>query len=272
MGNIPSSCPRGFVLNPIQPFTCIVQCPADKGFQFEIVSGKPTCAFKEDLSYNVPITPIPALQKTPDGTLVGDQTLFTSEKTAFDTAFPVVYAKIDKKRALDVAFRALQDAENVRDKSPQAYQDARTRYYTLLKGEDWKNEEAQRIARAEVTPVVTSYQSKISDIQSRADQQKRTIDLIQGVKDKLLSAKDDLSTSVKTFQKQIDTLKNQIQVERHAKVEEDTTSWSYLDLGLNILIFFILLGLIAFVVRKMSKAMRTDTTTQLNRNLLRPNQ
>jgi hypothetical protein len=269
MGNV---CPGGFVLNPVQPFTCVIQCPAEKGFVFEMVNGKPTCAYKDNVSLNVPLTPIPGLMKRADGVLNGNTAAFDAEKTAFDTAFPVVYAKVDKKQSLDAAFRALQDAENVRDQSPQAYQDARTRYYTLLKGEDWKNEEAQRIARAEVKPVVTSYQSKITDIQNQSQQQKRTIDIIQGVKDKLLSAKDDLSTSVKTFQKQIDVLKNQIQVERHATVEAESTSWSYLDLALNILIFFILLGLIAFVVRKMSKVMRTEATPQLNLNVLRPNQ
>lgn len=268
MGN---SCPGGFVLNPIQPFTCIVECPADKGFRFEIVNGKPSCAYKEDISYNVPITPIPALRKKPDGSFDGDQAPFGVEKTNFEKAFPVVYAKIDKKRNLDVAFKALQDAENVRDQSPQAYQDARMRYYTLLKGEDWKTEESNRIAKSEVVPIMSAYQQKVNDIQNQSSQQKRTIEIIQSVKDNILSAKDDMAYSVKTFQKQIDALKNQIQVERHAAVKEDTTSWNYLDLALNILIFFILLGLIAFVVRKISKAMRADPTPQFNMNILRPN-
>jgi hypothetical protein len=56
------------------------------------------------------------------------------------------------------AFRDLQKAENVRDKSPEAYQVARTAYYTLLKGDTWLNEEKQRIAGAEVAPEVQKYQ------------------------------------------------------------------------------------------------------------------
>jgi hypothetical protein len=264
MGN---TCPGGFVLNPVQPFTCIVECPADKGFGFEIVNGKPSCAYKDDVSYNVPITPIPALRKQPNGSLEGDQAPFGVEKTAFETAFPVVYAKINKKRSLETAFKALQDAENVRDQSPQAYQDARVRYYTLLKGDDWKNEESNRIARAEVSPVMSSYKKRLDEIQAQSDQQKRTIEVIRGAKDNILSAKDDMAYSVKTFQKQIDALKNQIQVDRHATAEDASASWSYVDLGLNILIFFILLGLIAFVVRKMSargQSTSVSSTTSIN--------
>ena len=94
--------------------------------------------------------------------------------------------QLDKETLLKDAFSALQEAENIRDKSPQAYQDARIRYYTLLKGDDWVEEEKKRVLVSEVGPKVSSYMTSYYDMLRRTNQQRRTMDAVKAVKDKML--------------------------------------------------------------------------------------
>ena len=172
-----------------------------------------------------------------------------SKKTNENAAIAI--GKIDKELKVKTAFQKLQDAENARDEAPDSFEQARIAYYTLLKGDDWKEEESKRIARAEVNPVVDGYRDKLQSIQVQTDTQKRTIDVIQGVKDRVLSLKDDMKYSVSAFQKQIDGLKNQIQVERHATIDTEGTIWTLVTAALNLILVFILLALIVVVYRKL---------------------
>jgi hypothetical protein len=240
-------------MNPAQPYSCIVQCPQDKGFRFEMINGKPACAYETDLQYFVPITPLPSIN-TPEGQPVptaAEIPTFKAELDTFNKNFPPVLAQVDRKRQLDDAYKAMQIAENSADESPDAYQDARVRYYTLLKGDTWKEEEGKRVGKAEAEPVVQSYVQRLNAIQEQNQKQTQTMDVIKGVQDKVLSVKDDLKYSVDTFQKQIRDLQNEILVERHKSTESSNTMWTFFDLGLNILLFFLLLALIVVAYRKL---------------------
>lgn len=254
MGN----CPSGFQVNPAQGTTCVVQCPEEQGFETAIVEGMPACRYRTDKSVFVKLTTV---QGVPAGngneTITMEQLaernpqLFNQYRQAqenFDREFPVAMSKVDKQRQIDDAFRNLQAAENVRDQSPQAYQDARLRYYTLVNGDAWVNEEKARITNAEVVPKITQYMTSYQDMNTRIAQQQQTLDVVNNVTDKVLSMKDEFAYATNTFAKQIDELKNQINIERKGR-QKDNQSW--MDLLLNILI--VVSGIIAIVVlaRKM---------------------
>lgn len=248
-----NTCPGGFVLNPGQVGSCVVQCPKDKGFDFEMVNGRPTCAYTADKQYYVPITPIPALTLTQGQSVptAADIPTFKAELETFNKNFPPILSQIDRKKQINDAYKTMQIAQNSADESPDAYQDARVRYYTLLKGDTWKQEEAERVGRAEAKPVLDSYMKRLFATEEENAKYTNTLDVMKGVHDKVLSVKDDLKYSVDTFQKQIRALQNEILVQRHKTVESTNTMWTYFDLGINIILFFLVLSLIVVAYRKL---------------------
>lgn len=280
MGN---QCPQGFQVNPAGPFTCVVECPKDKGFTFLPINGVPACAYKSDPSYFVNLKPVPAIQVLQGQTLPSVDQLRTSNpagyqkfkeaQDSFNADFPPVYAKIEKQAELSNAFKELQDAENVRDQSPEAYQSARVRYYTLLKGEGWANEEKERIAKAEVVPAVNKYSDAYEDLTTRVNQQQKTVDLVTSVKDKVLSIRDEFRYSVNTFGKQINELKNQINIEKkkHEK-EEVTSSSTWFDIFLNVLLILVSIFVIYVIYRKMTRPVLPPGYLMLQQGVQQQNQ
>ncbi len=259
MGN----CPSGFQVNPAQGTTCVVQCPDDKGFETAIVDGMPACRYRNDKTVFVKLTTAQGIPPERDGTaavISMDQirrrnpALFNQYQQAqenFNKEFPIAYAKIEKQRKIADAFNELQAAENVRDQSPQAYQDARIRYYTLVNGDGWINEEKERITNAEVVPKVAQYMASYEDMNTRIAQQQQTLDVVNNVTDKVLSMKDEFEFATNTFSKQIRDLKNQINIERKYRKEE-SKSWA--DFLLNILILIAGGTAIVILARNMFKS------------------
>jgi hypothetical protein len=199
---IQPKCPSPFV--SVDALSCVMPCPRDKKFEREGTSGNYKCVYTPDKQFSVNLTTVGTAVF--NGVSLEDlrmqdvskYTEFTTEKDRVDQALAVVYANIDKQQKLNDAFRDLQAAENARDKSPEAYQVARTAYYTLLRGDTWVNEERQRIANAEVEPEMQKYKTALTNIDVQNQNQQKTIDIVQGVKDKVLSLKDDFKYSVDT--------------------------------------------------------------------------
>lgn len=271
MGN---QCPQGFQITPSAPFTCVVECPKDKGFVFASIQNVPSCAYKDDNSFFVNLKPVPAIQvrqgqsvPTLEQLQARDPANYQRYKEAFDSfqsEFPVVYAKIEKDVELKSAFQALQDAENARDRSPEAYQTARARYYTLLKGDAWASEEKERIARADVEPRVQDYSGKLEDLTKRIDQQQKTVDLVTAVKDKVLSIRDEFRYSVNTLGKQVDQVKNQIQIERkkHEAEEKKTSESTWIDIFLNVFLILVSIFVIYILYRKFTSSSSNTVPSQ----------
>lgn len=260
MGN----CPSGFQLNPAGQFSCVVGCPETQGFDLRNINGEPHCVYRDRPDVKLLLKPAPAInvaprEKTP--TLQELKSLnpelhaaYMAAQEDYNTKLPLVTSQIEKEQQVKDAFNALQRAENVRDQSPQAYQDARNRYYTLTKGESWTNEESKRIANAEVNPKVNQYVQVRTDLTTRLNQQQQTIDVVNSVKDKVLSMRDDFAYTTNTFSKQISDLKNQINIEKKKTEIQKVEVFSWVDMFLNILITVLVLGLLIVLVRKvMSK-------------------
>jgi hypothetical protein len=222
-------------------------CPAERKFNRVGTNGAYKCVYYPDPQISVDLVTVGAVPF--DGTTLDElrsvnpqkHTEFITEKDRFDKAIAVVYANIDKNKKIEDAFRDLQAAENARDQSPEAYQSARTAYYTLIKGPEWINEERQRVANADVNPEIQKYRDSVSSVNVRNQEQQKTIDVVNGIKDRVLSLRDDFKYSVDTFSEQLEKVKIQINMENRSREKEQDTTWAWIDVGLNVLLIAVLL-------------------------------
>jgi hypothetical protein len=247
-------CPTPFVST--DALSCVMPCPVDRKFVRQGVNGAYKCVYSPDPQIAVDLVTVGSVPF--DGTTleqlqpVNSQkyTEFATEKTRFENAIAVVYGNIDKKKKIEDAFKDLQAAENVRDKSPTAYQAARTAYYTLVKGPEWINEERARIGAAEVAPEVQKYRQAVNAVNVRTQEQQKTIDVVNGIKDRVLSLKDDFKYSVNTFSDQLEKVKIQINMTNRSREEVKDNTWTWVDLGLNALLIAVLLYAVYTFVRR----------------------
>lgn len=188
---------------------------------------------------------------------------FSAEKDRFEQAMTIAYAGIGKQQQITDAFNALQVAENVRDQSPSAYQVARTAYYTLVKGPDWIDEERERVAGSEVGPEIQKYRDAVSAVNLRRQEQQKTIDVINGIKDKVLSLKDDFRYSVNTFSDQLEKVKIQLNMENRSREKEKDNTWVWIDVILNVLLVAVLLYAVYTFARRyfLSRPVATSGIT-----------
>lgn len=261
MGNTQFSgfpkCPTPF--ESVGNLACVMNCPAEKGYERRNVNGGFQCVYKADPQYSTVLNTVsatvfdgstlPDLQKS-DGKAYSE---FVKERDRFVNELIVMDGKIDKSVKLRNAFQKLQDAENVRDQAPEAYQQARSMYYTLLKGDKWQEEERQRLLKAEVEPVAKKFVEMKDTALRQFENQRKTVDVVNGLKDRVLSLKDEVKYAADTFKEQLNKVQDAINRERRGRVEETTVSfWDWLDTILNILIVSGLLYVIYLLYRKYS--------------------
>jgi len=242
---------------------CVMPCPYEKKFVRRGGVDGFKCVYWPDEESSVPLVSVGTTVfngKTLEQLQTEDATMaapFIAERDRFDQEITKLYANMDKKKKIDDAFRDLQAAENARDQSPGAYQAARTAYYTLIKGPEWMNEERQRVADAEVAPEVQKYRSTVNAVNVRTQEQQRTIDIVNGIKDRVLSLKDDFQYSVNTFSDQLEKVKIQLNMENRSREKEGTQSW--IDIGLNTLLVLVLLYAVYSLLRKFFLSRRPPT-------------
>jgi hypothetical protein len=240
-------------------FSCVMPCPSPQGFERRAANGGFRCVYKDNPSYFATLNSVSAVVF--NGSTVDDiQKLdagihgqYVKERDRFNGEIVIVYGKISKDAKLKDAFQRLQDAENVRDQTPSAYQQARNTYYTLLKGETWKDEERQRLLKAEVKPIVDSLAESKNGVMKQYENQRKTIDVVKGLKDKVLSIKDDVQYAADTFKDQLGKVKNAINRERRDKTATPETSlYTWLDTILNIAIIGSLIYVLYTLYRKFN--------------------
>ena len=246
---------------------CVMPCEVDKGFERRYEMGTAKCVYKSEPAYSLTMNVLGAPffkgttldeLKTEDVKVHAD---FIKERDRVNNEFNVLYANIEKKKKLNDAFIALQAAENARDTAPEAYQTARTLYYTLLKGDSWMNEEKDRIAKAEIDPLINQYKQSKETALTQYNNQRKTVEVVTGLKDKVLSLKDEFKYSVDTFTQQLDKVQTAINMERRGRdTETKVDPWSWFDLFLN---GAIVLGLLYAVSVLYSKIFQRPATTLL---------
>lgn len=258
-------CPSGF--GAIQIQGCYADCPTDKGFvPFQKDGGPPSCAFRDDqgaiddstivLRERVPFLPPPP--KGEESTAPSVPTLdqvkemsadlyqkYIAEKGRFDGQIAVAVEKIGNRRVIQLAFRKLQDAEQVRDTAPEAYIAARNAYYTLTKGDTWLDEERRRVETAEIAPVVEQVANTYSNATSRLDKSSKLLEMINNVQQNVTGIQDEFKGTVTLLGKQIRNVQDQLNLERHKTETKKPVVLPFVGYILNALL--VVAGLFAVV-------------------------
>ena len=264
------SCPSGFVASP-NGMTCVLPCPEGKNYVMSSSGSTMFCTHKGDTRVRVPVTPVPMYMAGGQGqppinanpAVLANSQVYNGEINRFNNALAVADANIDKQTKINTAFNALQAAENARDVAPDAYQQARIAYYTLIKGDTWINDEKTRIGKVESQPVIQNYLSNYSELSQQINTHKSTIETVNGIKDKVLTVKDDLQYSVSAFQRQIDAIRNQMNINKKKQIETAQQTTSTIDTVLNWLMILGTFLAIFFVVRYlMRKSLNTTSSVQ----------
>ena len=264
------SCPSGFIPSP-NGMTCVLPCPEGKNYVMSSSGSTMFCTHKGDTRVRVPVTPVPMYMAGGQGqppinaspAVLANSQVYNGEINRFNNALAVADANIDKQTKINTAFNALQAAENARDVAPDAYQQARIAYYTLIKGDTWINDEKTRIGKVESQPVIQNYLSNYSELSQQINTYKSTIETVNGIKDKVLTVKDDLQYSVSAFQRQIDAIRNQMNINKKKQIETAQQTTSTIDTVLNWLMILGTFLAIFFVVRYlMRKSLNTTSSVQ----------
>ena len=248
-------CPLEFVMSQ---GACVVKCPTL--YKLKVVDGVPSCVVESPSGENIVKFGLTSVAPM-EGAVLDQEAARGTSVVHFPPDFKDAYASFERDLALanstlgtttarDQLFTALQTAENARDTAPDAYQAARTAYYTLVNGPAWVEQEKNRIANVEAQPIVNGYVARYNDIQAKKNQQQSTIEVVDGVRDKILTVKDDLVFSVSTFQKQIDDIKNQINKNRVKQVQTIAATSSWVDTFLNWVIALVTLIAIVLLGRR----------------------
>lgn len=257
---------------------CVAPCPEDKGLEFITEGNTYKCVYRQNRSLGFVLNPITASLQDPDPNkppLTIDiikqrnpnlYNSYKAEETRVNAEVAKLQDAISKDQKTMDAFKDLQTAENIRDTDPQGYQTARMRYYTLLKGETWRDEEKARLVKVEIEPLASRYKTDIETNLRQIQDQSATIDAAKGVKDKVLSIKDELQYSTSTFQKQLNNLKDAITMEYRKKQQQKESGISWIGLILNALIVILLITAIVVVARKyfLKTAYTSTPSTTIN--------
>jgi len=269
MGGTPS-CPIEFDFTP-SGTSCMVRCPESHGYYLTSSGQVLSCTYTADPKITFVLTTAPVYmaggQSTPTQPAlqsnIGYKALPTAQQQAYQKAIDdfnskkaVADAGISKDVQISTAFAALQAAENARGTpaGETAYENARVAYYTLTQGDAWVETEKQRIANTEAQPVIDGLVSQYTNLQAKRAEQASTIQVINGLRDKVLTVKDDLAFSVRTFQKQVDNIKNQINIDKKNQAEAAQATSSWVNTVLNWMIAIATLLCIILLIRRFTRS------------------
>lgn len=247
MGN----CPSGFTPVGLQ---CVVTCPQSDSLENRVVGSESRCVYSADPTKYFVLKPAASIQikeTDPEPTMEWIKTnrpanypAFKASLDDFTTKKTALMATISQQVLIANAFKDLQRAENTRGEDPQAYQMARNRYYTLTQGDAWEANERARLLTAEVLPELTPYFQSINFMTSRQSQQEQTKTAVTAVKSKLMTLKDDFRTTTTTLMKQVDALRNQIELQKRRAIETQaqTSEWfvNLVLIALSLVVIYLL--------------------------------
>jgi hypothetical protein len=116
---------------------------------------------------------------------MGNQPSSPATPVVSETAQPVVVAcDLECQRQKDLAGlkSALDAAEKNKATDPEAYEQARIKYFTLLEGQGWLAKEKERVAKMDVDPVITELTSKYETLKGAQKSQSMFANLAQALK------------------------------------------------------------------------------------------
>jgi hypothetical protein len=169
---------------------------------------------------------------------------YSAEANRFQKELEIARASISHEKQVKEAAIALQNA------APGAATDAaKARYMELTGDPDEVAYQRDRAANETARKMTDRFISDYQFLKNQSTQQQSTLDLINSVKDNLMTVKDDMEFSVGTFGKQVDEIRNQINMNKR-KREQATDYGKWLSIGLNIAIVAALLFAVFVIGRK----------------------
>lgn len=270
MGGTPS-CPIEFDVAP-SGTACVVRCPETEGYYLKSSGQVLSCSYRADPRIQFALTTAPIYfanqqSKTGEPVLpsnISFTALPTEQQQAYKTAIDkfntdkaVADAGIASSVRISTAFNALQAAENARGTpaGEEAYERARIAYYTMTAPNPvaWAETERERIAQTKAQPIIDGLVSQYNNLKAKQTEQASTIQVINGLRDKVLTVKDDMAFSVRTFQKQVDNIKNQINIDKKNQVDATKATVSWIEVVLNWMIAIATLVCIFLLLRYFAR-------------------
>lgn len=155
-----------------------------------------------------------------------------------------------RQRKLDALKLAMDTAEKNKAQNPVAYSEARTNYYTLLKGQGWLVAEKQKVAQEEIEPVLGRYSSAYKALETKDKSQYQFKNLAAAVK----SHEEDnnlLTKEVQKVQDKTNVIKRNVELSSTTQVSSSATP--YLGWVLDALIAVLGLVIVYMLYRWFTK-------------------
>jgi hypothetical protein len=152
-----------------------------------------------------------------------------------------------RQRKLDALKLAMDTAEKNKAQNPVAYSEARTNYYTLLKGQGWLVAEKQKVAQEEIEPILGRYASAYKVLEAKDKSQYHFKHLASAVK----SHEEDNALLSKEVQKVHDKT-NVLKREAEMSTAPTTNFGSYLPWILDGVIALLGLAIVYMIYRRFT--------------------
>jgi FtsZ-binding cell division protein ZapB len=141
----------------------------------------------------------------------------------------------------------MDTAEKNKAQNPVAYSEARTNYYTLLKGQGWLVAEKQKVAQEEIEPILGRYASAYKVLEAKDKSQYHFKNLASAVK----SHEEDNALLSKEVQKVHDKT-NVLKREAEMSTAPTTNFGSYLPWILDGIIALLGLAIVYMIYRRFT--------------------
>jgi len=230
-----------------------------------MIEGAQRCVNKSDPDVTIHLVPQTAVMRP-----LGDDSLFKiadlnassdagmryiAEADRFGAELVTALAAVNHDKQVAAAALKLQNAA-----PGDATASAKAEYMALTGDPDSVSYQLDKVATADARKTTDHFLSEYQFLSNQASQQQSTLDLINSVKDNLFTIKDDMEYSVGTFDKQVNDIRNQINLNKR-KREQAVDYGKWLSMGLNIAIVLALLFAIFAVGSKAMGGVKMPTTT-----------
>lgn len=246
MGNQLFKCPVEAVYGAA-PLSCVMSCP--NTYELKMVEGAQRCVNIVDPTVSVHLIAQPAVGRKPeDPSMFNIESLKQGDADAY-TRYSVELTRF--KRELEKADLKVKHTSKVNAAARNVLaasgndEAANAEYASLTNDPD----ALQKMYDTQIEKDTNRFMSEYQFLQTQSLQQQQSLDLINSVKDNLLTVKDDIEYSVEIFGKQVNDIRNQININR--KIRQQAIDYgTWLNIGLNLMIVFALIYLLFIVGRK----------------------
>jgi hypothetical protein len=157
---------------------------------------------------------------------------------------PVCDSACQRQKKLDGLKTALESKSLTKDTDPMGYQQARIAYFTELEGQDWLENEKDRIRKDEIEPVMARYRSQYDGLKEDTKSQGVFVNLMNALKNDEQSNTEEIRYLNKRFQAENDKAQvlnrlNELSPQQTQVVQKKSNLPTIIDVILAIIGIFI---------------------------------